>query len=129
MLFLPNLVLEHTSGYYTFTLVDETGAGVADTVLNTMTLTYYDQDMQAILNGRENQDCLNTNDVLLETVYTPEVLTTVAWDIQPLDAVIVHPTRTWEVHVAIFRWTWDASRREGVHEVSFGVEHLLFVPA
>lgn len=62
-----------------------------------------------ILNGRDDQDVLNTNG----GSYDPSTGELV-WQITPADMVIQDPTRAFERHVAVFfvRYPGGATRRE-----------------
>lgn len=106
---------ELTPATYTATLVDENGAAVAGSTLDTLTLTLYDAASGSIINNRSAQDVLNNNDV---TVSDAGLLT---WEIQISDTPIVSNTHTTlvrnssgdlvEVHKALFRATWDGGRK------------------
>jgi hypothetical protein len=125
---LPTTLLEGTTGLYSFTLVDAAGAGIDGGFLTTLTLTYYDVASQTIVNGRDTQDVLNSNDVSVVTVPGPPLVTTVLWELQPADTVIVYPGAAQEWRVVQFRWTWDSGTRAGAFVAQFPVQNLLFVP-
>lgn len=123
MITLQMTLGEQTTGLYSFTLVDAEGIGLPSTEIEALTLTYYDVATRVILNDREEQDVLNTNDVTLATAGDPPV-TTVTWTLQPSDTIIVDDNWPTEPHAALFRWTWDTGRRHGPHSVIFGIENL-----
>lgn len=125
---LTETMLEGTTGYYRFELVDDDDAGLDGSFLNSLTLTIYDVDSLQIVNGRENQDVLNTNDGSLETTPGPPLVTTMTLELQPADTVILNENRLVEYRVLSFCWTWDSGRRVGRHVVQFGVENVLFTP-
>ena len=123
---LSTTLLEATTGLLTFTLVDSDGAGVPVSMLSTVTLTYYDVISGTIVNSRNAQNVLNANDVCIVTAGSPAV-TTVEWQIQPADTVMVDAELALEYRVAQFRWTWDSGTRHDAYQVQFGVENMAFV--
>jgi hypothetical protein len=123
---LSTTLLEATTGLLTFTLVDSDGAGVPVSMLSTVTLTYYDVISGTIVNSRNAQNVLNANDVSIVTAGSPAV-TTVEWQIQPADTVMVDAELALEYRVAQFRWTWDSGTRHDAYQVQFGVENMAFV--
>lgn len=125
---LTETMLEGTTGLYSFALVDENDAGIDGSFLDSLTLTLYDVDSHAVVNGREQQDILNTNDGSLETDPGPPLVTTVTLAIQPEDTVMVNDNRLVEYRVLSFRWTWDSGQRVGAHAVQFAIENVLFFP-
>ena len=58
---------EGGSALLSVSLVDAYGAPFAE-ALSTLTLTYYDKSTEAIINSRDSQDVLNTNNVTFGTV-------------------------------------------------------------
>jgi hypothetical protein len=123
---LSTTLLEATTGLLTFTLVDCDGAGVPVSMLTTLTLTYYDVISGTIVNARNAQNVLNANDVSVTTAGSPAV-TTIEWQIQPADTVMVDPELALEYRVAQFRWTWDSGTRHDAYQVQFGIENMAFV--
>lgn len=133
MQILTPLLLEATTNFYAFEIVDEDGAPIDASQVNTLTLTYFDQVTSAILNGREHQDVLNTHDVTVSTTTDttatpPTTHTIIEWMLQPEDTVCLHPTKTWEVHVAQFELQWAGQARVARHRIGIGVEHVLHLP-
>jgi len=128
MLLLDELLWADTTGVYRFDLVDEVNATVDAAQVNELTLTYYDWVDGTIINGRENQNVLNANDVTLITPPDLPLVTTLEWVIQQADTVILHATMPWEIHVAIFRWSWAGMARHGAHQMAFGVRTLPYTP-
>lgn len=124
MITLQSTLAEQTTGLYSFTLVDADGIGLPSAEIEALTLTYTDMATRVVLNAREAQDVLNTNDVTLVTVPGPPPVTTVTWTLQPSDTILVDDNWAVEPHMALFRWTWDTGRRHGAHEVRFGIENL-----
>lgn len=124
---LSTTLLEGTTGLYTFTLIDDVGDGIDASFLTSLTLTYYDRATQAIVNGRDTQNALNANDVTVLTDPGPPLVTTVTWELQPDDTVIVNEALQSEYRVIQFRWSWDSGTRHGASEVQFAVHAMLFV--
>ena len=124
MLLLDEMLWAETTGLYTFELVDEGNVTVEASQINTLTLTYYDWVTEAIINGRQNQNTLNANNVELVTPPDLPLVTTLSWLIQPEDTVILHPTQPWEIHVAVWRWSWAGLERLCCHQMAFGVRKL-----
>jgi hypothetical protein len=128
MLLLDELLWADTTGVYRFDLVDEADVTVNASQINELTLTYYDWVDGTIINGRENQNVLNANNVELITPPGSPIVTTLTWLIQQADTVILHPGQPWEIHVAIFRWSWAGMARRGAHQMAFGVRTLPYTP-
>jgi hypothetical protein len=124
MILLPEMLWEGTTGVYVFELVDEGNVTVEASQINTLTLTYCDWTDGMIINSRQAQNVLNANNVTLVTPPSLPLVTTLTWDIQVEDTVMVHPSLPWEVHVAVFRWSWAGMARFGAHLMAFGVRRL-----
>lgn len=110
--------LEKTSGQMTGTLTDETGAVVPAASLTTLTLTLFDLASGTILNSRDAQNVLNTNNV------TVSALGVLVWTIQPADNAIVNDNLARETHRALFQWTWSAGAKSGKGYQDLVVENL-----
>ena len=123
---LSTILLQDTTGIYSFEMVDQDEVAIDVAQLETVTLTYYDKETRQIINTREAQDVLQNNNVIITTVAGPPIVTTLRWDIQQEDTVIVDSRRELEMHIALFEWTW-ATTRKGLHEVQFQVESILYV--
>jgi hypothetical protein len=120
------LVDESFTAVYSTTLVSETDAPILLAQLTGLTLTYYDVRTSTVLNGRNVQNVLNTNNVTYHA--TSGLLT---WTMQPADVAIVAPDLPvgyYERHQALFRWSWDTPTKTGGENVAILVEQLLFVP-
>jgi len=94
---------ERTTGIYTTTLEDETGAPIPLALISTLELWLYNVKTAAIINSRgvmggAGQDVKNNNNV---TIHATSGLLT--WQLQTLDNVIVQDFRTTEEHRAVFR--------------------------
>ncbi len=112
-------VNEGKSHQYTATLQDAAEVAIPSADLTTLTLTLYDVDTGDIINSRNAQDVLNTNNV---TVHATSGLLT--WILQPLDNVIVTSASHVEGHVALFEWRIASSGQDGNHEVNIHVHNL-----
>ena len=123
---LDTILLQDTTGIYSFELVDQNNAAIDVAQLETVTLTYYDKETRQIINTRDGQNILQANNVIITTVAGPPIVTTLIWSIQQEDTVIIDSRRELETHIALFEWTW-ATTRKGVHEVQFQVESILYI--
>lgn len=105
-------VRELSTGLYSALLVDE--FDVALSSLMTLTLSVYDIGTGTILNSRDNQNVLNTNNVTF-------VGGALQWAVQPADHAVVSDYLTLEKHRAIFEFTWSGGKRDW-HALEFLVE-------
>lgn len=116
-------VHEKENATFTATLEDSTGTPIPLAQLVTLTLTLYDVDTESIVNSRDAQNVLNTNNV---TVHSTSGLVT--WEMQTADNVLTTTTKATELHIALFQWTWGTSPvRAGRHEVGIRVTNLVKV--
>lgn len=109
---------EKTTGRYGATIVDGDGVAVPLAVLNTLTLTLFNDVSKAIINGRDAQSVLNTSNV---TVSASGVL---VWTIQPLDNIILDDSLDTELHIALFQWTFNGGLESGKHAVGLRVANF-----
>ena len=114
-------ILEGTTAIYSTTLVDEDSVAIGGAQVTVMTLTYYDVETNQILNSRDEQNVLNTNNVTLSAGGVLE------WLLQSGDTVIIDDRKELERHKALFTWLWG-SDRIGRHEIEFDCENVLTVP-
>ena len=96
---------EKTNPTHEYTILDEDGNASQPSVF---TLTYYNRATGTIINSRDDQDVLNTNDVVI----TNGVM---AWSLQVADTTIVDTDSVAELNVALWQWT-DAGGKIGKHE-------------
>lgn len=116
-------IAERTSAEIIATLNDEFGNGIDGALLTTLTLTLYiKKDKTQIINSRNNQDVLNTNDVTVDSFGN------LTWLMTPLDNAIINDTKDSEIHVALFSWTWSAGTKTGRHEIEMTVQNMDNVP-
>lgn len=123
-------VNELNSGRYRGTLVDETTAVFA--AVTTLTLTLYNKVSKAIINGRDVQNVLNTNQVtLFNTLQTDSVTGetyNLEWNMLPLDNPIINSGLKEEIHVALFIAKWSGVAKQMNHEVTIKVQNLSKLP-
>lgn len=93
---------ETSTGRYTATVEDETGGHPS---LDALTLTLYDLATSTIINSRNNQNVLNTNNVTYNS--STGLLT---WDLQPADNPIINDALEREVHVVEFKGTYNGGK-------------------
>lgn len=115
-------VSERTTQFYTTTLKDEAGAALPLSAFSILTLTYSTMADGVIINSREDQNILNTNNV---TVHATSGLLT--WTLQPADTIIVETATPLESHRALFEWTLT-NGHAGKHEVIILVRNVNNVP-
>jgi len=108
---------EGASALYTATLLDETGAVIDGTALDSLVLTVYDVDSGAILNSRNAQNVKNANGV------TITALGALAWTLAPADNAILGKGAT-ERHAAYFLATWASGAKKCPHEMTWLVRNL-----
>lgn len=111
---------ELTTGEFKTTIRDNLDVAIPGASLLSLTLTLYSEHTLNIINGRDEQNVLNQNDV---TVDGNGVL---VWLIQELDRVIENDELPQERHRAAFKWT--AEGIVGRHEHQFIVSNLAKVP-
>ena len=116
---------QNTAAVYSATLEDDDGTPISYTLINTITLLYYDLASGTIINSRNVQDVLNTNNVTINTLGVLE------WIVQPADATILDTTLLrgqYETHIAVFDFFWSAGTLRGRHEVQLDILALTDVP-
>jgi hypothetical protein len=111
-------VKEKTSAIYTAILKDGSGNPIALSDITTLTLTYFNED-DSIINTRNAQNVLNTNDV---TVHITSGLLT--WTLGVVDTTIATQTKDTELHVARFDFTYGTPTKTGRHEAGFRCVNL-----
>lgn len=114
---------EEESGQYTATVTGNDGVTPLPVLqILTLTLTVYvvKQDgTEQIINGRNQQNVLNANNVLVD------VGGGLTWTIQPGDTTLVEAI-PYETHFALFEWTF--AEGQGKHLIAVRVRNLRRVP-
>lgn len=124
-------VLEGQTAIYVFTLTDDAGIAIDKADITFLTLTYYDQRTEEILNSRLEQDVLDLNDVTVLTEIpsgSVDPVTTVTWFLQPQDTEMLDARHAVESHMALFQWAWDEPQQRAALQVQFAIENLTYVP-
>jgi hypothetical protein len=109
---------ERTTPIYTATIKDAEGMPIPLAQITTLTLTLFDNATGSIINGRSNQDILNTNGVVVEG--TSGKLT---WTMSELDTTIGNTASFYESRIGQFVWTYGGGKR-GSHEILFTIRNL-----
>ena len=122
-----SIIFEDSSGTYTATLLqnnDDPTSVVPASSLVSLTLTLYDVVSGEIINQRDNQDVLNTNNVTVDEQGALE------WQIQPEDNPIINTELAageTEEHIALFTWEWSRTpdpNGKGREQVRLSVKQL-----
>ena len=116
---LEDVILEKTSPKITATVQDENGVAIPAASLNTLTLTLYNLNDSAktIINDRNAQDVLNTNNVTVDSSGN------LIWLVQSLDTIIVGSQER-ENHRAIFEWTYSSGTKNGKYQIDMEIKNL-----
>jgi hypothetical protein len=114
---LDTAIPEQSTAFYSSLLTDEDDNPIAPAQLTSLTLTYYDQETESIINSRNFQNVLNTNNVTLGADGVLE------WTLQSADTIIYDARKELEWHVALFSWL-SLSGFVGRHEVKIKIENL-----
>lgn len=109
---------QRTSGQLISTMLDEHEAPVVLADISSLRLTLYDVTTRTILNSRQNQNVLNTNNV---TVGATNGLVT--WAVQPADMDAVTSLNE-ETHCALFTVRWSAGAKERSWQILLPVSKL-----
>lgn len=113
--------MERSSGRMTATMVDEAGDPISSASLDTLTLTLFEILSKKAINGRDDQNVLNANNVTVNS--SGELV----WTIQPADNALIRQSHGYEVHRALFEWTWDSGTKRGLHYEDLLVQNLATV--
>ena len=109
---------EQTSPKLSFLVTDEDEVGLAAASLSTLTMTLFDELSLAIINSRSNIDILNANNGTVDSSGNG------TWVAAPDDTKIQDESLTEEVHIAMFRWTWQGGSRGGAWRVRHTVKNF-----
>lgn len=112
-------VNEQSTAIYSGQMVDETGATIMLGAIQSLSLTLYDEKTGTILGGRNGQNVLNQNDVVVGSTGS------ITWTMQPVDNTIVLSTCESESHVALFVCFYGPGGTKSLkHEFGFRVVNL-----
>lgn len=109
---------------YTALLVDKDENPVPGDALDTLTLKYYQEYTEAIINSRNAQSVHNANDVALDDDGN------LRWRLRPEDTVILDDALHQEPHKALFEFSYAGPNgtEYGKHEVRFLITNISLVP-
>ena len=108
---------EKSTAKYTATLKDEDGIIIADTDIVSLTLTLCEIPGGTIINTRNDQDVLNTNNVTVDS------LGVLIWTLQEADNIIVNTALDVEVHNATFKMTFNTTGK-ATWDIDISVRNL-----
>lgn len=111
---------EGTTPDYEAQLVDVAGNSVPGDVLDTLTLKYFQEYSEEIINNRDAQSVHNANDVTLDDTGL------MRWRLRPEDTKILDDQLHQEPHLAVFEFTYPgpAGVESGKHTVRFLITNL-----
>ena len=120
LIVLTDFINEKTTPKITATVQDTDGDAISGANLDTLTLTLYNKDDSGntIINSREAQDVLNTNNVTVDSNGA------LIWSVQSLDTIIIG-TRKLETHRAVFEWTYSSGTKNGKHIIDMTIRNLV----
>ena len=124
---------EAESGQCTALITGNAETILPGSTLSTLKLTVYAIDSDGvdhIINGRNQQNVLNVNNVTVADVATTRPDGTqynLVWTIQPGDTVILNDALRNERHICLFEWTWPTGNA-GKQEIILSVRNLRRVP-
>lgn len=115
---------EDTTPDYTVYLVDKDDTPIPGSVLDSLTLTFYQEYTRAIINARDRQNVLQLNGV---TVDEDGKLT---WNMTREDTAIINDALRHEPHMALFEYTFPgvSGSEYAKHVVRFNVFNMVRVP-
>lgn len=111
-------VVERTNATYSATMKDADDIAVPLSAITAATITLKDVETGTVINSRDAQNVLNTNNV---TIHATSGLLT--WNIQAADQFIVTAGVEHELHRAVFDIAYSGGKRL-VHEVYLVVENI-----
>jgi hypothetical protein len=117
-------LLEGTTPDYEATLLDKNEVAIPGSALDSITLTYFQEYTEAILNAREDQNVLQVNGVTIDEAGR------LRWTLTPEDAAILDDSLHQEPHLARFDFTYPGTSgtEVGRHVVRLLVTNLRRVP-
>ena len=121
-------LIEGSTAELSFYLMDDEGEFIALADINSLKLNYYDKKSNKFINGRNDQNVLNDNNVTVDSDGK------VTWNIQVEDTVISNEdlkTRTQdiygyyeEIHIAKFAWTCNLGASTQFSEIVIPIQKL-----
>jgi hypothetical protein len=117
-------LLEGTTPDYEATLLDKSEVAIPGSVLDSLTLTFFQEYTETIINSRDGQNVLQVNGVTVDEAGR------MVWTLTPEDSAILDDSLHQEPHLARFDFTYPgASGTEvGRHVVRLLVTNLRRVP-
>lgn len=116
-------VTEGTTPDYEATLLDKNDVAIPGSVLDSLTLTYFQEYTEAIINGRNGQNVLQINGVTVDEAGR------LRWTLTPEDSAILDDRLHQEPHIARFDFTYPGTTAEvSRHEVRLLVKNLRVTP-
>jgi hypothetical protein len=109
------------SGVFTGTLLDAAGVAIPLANINSVTLTLTNAATGAVVNSRNSQNVLNSNNVTIHA--TSGALT---WLIQPGDTELVDSSAAYEEHIAELTWVYETTK-VGKHTHRLGCRGYLML--
>jgi hypothetical protein len=119
---LRTVIDEGTTPIYTATIKDAAGTPIPLAQITTLTLTLFDNATHSIINGRDDQNVLNSNGVMVE-----ETSGKLTWNMSSLDTAIGNTAAFYESRIAQFVWIYGGGKR-GTHEILFTIRNLEKIP-
>jgi hypothetical protein len=98
-------VKQNTTFKYTVTFKDEDSAAIAESAIDSITMTHYDRDTGEIINSRDAQDVHDTNNC---TYGTTDGLFT--WTALRADTPIVNEKCSEEIHVVLLEVNYGTTK-------------------
>ena len=114
---------EGTTPDYTAQLVDKDENPVPGDALDTLTLKYYQEYTEEIVNNRNGESVHNANGVTLDDEGV------LVWRLRPEDTVIQDDALHQEPHIALFEFSYagPSGTEYGKHQVRFLIKNLSLV--
>ena len=108
-------VKENASALYSGQLTDLNGDNLQLSDIATLTLTLTKDSSGEVINSRNAQNILNANNVVVDSAGY------MTWTIQPADNEVLDDALKFEVHDAVFTWTWGTPVNTKRHELKIEV--------
>lgn len=111
---------EGTTPDYEAQLVDKDNNAVPGDALDSLTLKYYQEYSEDVINSRNGESVHNANDVTLDDTGL------LRWRLRPEDTVILDDELHQEPHLALFEFSYAGPNGQeyGKHQVRFLITNL-----